>query len=292
MNEPQFNFSSPALIDHDIDGDHIHQRPIDGYINATQMCQAAGKKIHDYTRLNSTKGFLNALSLETGYPVSKGEKGIQPLLFIFQGRPEHLQGTWVHPDVAINLAQWLSPEFAVQVSKWVREWIQGRSSGFMPPHVKRYIKNKSRIPPSHFSMLNEVYLELFAPLDDAGIKIPPKMTPDISTGKMFSDFLRERGIEPSEFPKYDHEYPDGRIVQARLYPIEFLSDFKIWFQNSWLPKRAKSYFQERLPEAVPHILHLLDHSSNTGRPPRIIEGIDDSPENVARAIMRSPPKFE
>ena len=29
--------------------------------------------------------------------------------------------TWVHPQVAINIAQWISPEFDVQVSKWIFE---------------------------------------------------------------------------------------------------------------------------------------------------------------------------
>ena len=29
------------------------------------------------------------------------------------------QGTFVHPDIAINLGQWLSPKFAVQVSRRV-----------------------------------------------------------------------------------------------------------------------------------------------------------------------------
>ena len=38
------------------------------------------------------------------------------------GNPQ-LQGTWVHPYVAINLGQWLSPKFSVQVSKWVFEWM-------------------------------------------------------------------------------------------------------------------------------------------------------------------------
>ena len=31
--------------------------------------------------------------------------------------------TWVHPQVAINIAQWISPEFDVQVSKWIFELI-------------------------------------------------------------------------------------------------------------------------------------------------------------------------
>lgn len=29
--------------------------------------------------------------------------------------------TWVHPQVAINIAQWISPEFDVQVSRWIYE---------------------------------------------------------------------------------------------------------------------------------------------------------------------------
>jgi hypothetical protein len=31
------------------------------------------------------------------------------------------QGTWVHPQVAINIAQWISPQFDVKVSGWVYE---------------------------------------------------------------------------------------------------------------------------------------------------------------------------
>ena len=30
-------------------------------------------------------------------------------------------GSWIHPDLAIQLAQWCSPSFAIQVSRWTRE---------------------------------------------------------------------------------------------------------------------------------------------------------------------------
>jgi hypothetical protein len=30
---------------------------------------------------------------------------------------------WVHPQVAINIAQWISPEFDVKVSAWIYELI-------------------------------------------------------------------------------------------------------------------------------------------------------------------------
>ena len=36
-----------------------------------------------------------------------------------------MQGTWVHPHVAINLGQWLSPKFAVRVAQIVEDWGRG-----------------------------------------------------------------------------------------------------------------------------------------------------------------------
>lgn len=30
-------------------------------------------------------------------------------------------GSWIHPDLAVQLAQWISPVFAIQVSRWIRQ---------------------------------------------------------------------------------------------------------------------------------------------------------------------------
>lgn len=98
-----------ALAPLSAQGAIVYQRPEDGYINATAMCQAAGKRWNDYSVLASTKPFLDALATETGIPVSG-------LAQSHKGGDVRLQGTWVHPQVAINLAQWCSPEFAVKVS--------------------------------------------------------------------------------------------------------------------------------------------------------------------------------
>lgn len=104
----------PAVRTHDLYGTMVRQREEDGYINATELCKAAGKRLNDYTRLDSTQEFLSEMSSTAGIPAVE-------LVQAREGRPDLGGGTWVHPDVAINLAQWLSPKFAVQVSKWVRE---------------------------------------------------------------------------------------------------------------------------------------------------------------------------
>ena len=103
-------------------------------------------------------------------------------------------------------------------------------------------------------MLNEIYLNLVAPLEECGIILPERMTPDISTGRMFSDFLRRKGFDPDTFPKYPQEYMDvRRTVSAMLYPIEHLPDFRKYFNEVWLPQRAEGYFVERYPKVLPFL---------------------------------------
>ena len=243
---------SPMLIEHSVNGNVVHQRPQDGYINATRLCQNAGKRFNDYYRLGRSKDFLNELWLETGIPVSN-------LVETIRGRGDSIsQGTWVHPRVAINLGQWLSPAFDVQVSKWVFDWMEGKTQSSMPVHVQRYLKNRAKIPHTHFSMLNEITLNFFAPLEDCGVIPPDKMMPDISTGRMFSDFLRSKGIDPLDFDTYQHEFADSRpTVPARLYPIEHLPDFRRYFNEVCIPQRAEKYLATKFPKALPFLPRLL-----------------------------------
>ena len=260
MNKPSTNLPVPLdfpqqsmLIEHSLNGEVIPQRPRDGYINATRLCQQTGKFFGNYHQSAQTKAFLKELSADIGIPISG-------LVQIIKGGNDKLnQGTWVHPRVAINLGQWLSPAFAVKVSQWVFDWIEGRVRGYMPVHVQRFMKNRAKIPHTHFSMLNEIYLNLLAPLEDCGVIPTDQMMPDISTGLLFSRFLRSKGIDPNQFPTYEHEFVDASrpTVRARLYPIEHLPDFRRYFNEVWLPKRAKRYFADRLPKALPFLPRIL-----------------------------------
>ena len=92
----------------------ITSRPIDHYVNATQLCQAGGKKFSHWFSLDTTKELINELSADAGIPASalaETKRG---------GNDKSKQGSWIHPDLSIQLAQWISPKFAIQVSKWVR----------------------------------------------------------------------------------------------------------------------------------------------------------------------------
>lgn len=93
----------------EFNGQVIEQRDGDGYMDATAMCKATGKKWAQYWRNQDTQDFVKALSQKVG-------KTIESLLEVQTGRHG---GTYVHPKLAMHLAQWCSPVFAVEVSGWV-----------------------------------------------------------------------------------------------------------------------------------------------------------------------------
>jgi hypothetical protein len=114
------------IIVRETNGLQIGQRREDGYINATQMCQAGNKKWHEYWRLPSTQEYLTALAKDLGSDVilnkPKRENPSSALVLTFRGGHSQ-QGTWVHPEVAVDLAAWISVEFRILVNRWVREWM-------------------------------------------------------------------------------------------------------------------------------------------------------------------------
>ena len=89
----------------------ISRRDSDGYADATAMCQANGKLWGNYRQLDRTTDYITALADATG---------LQPaqLIISTKGGPAHLQGTWIHPRLAVDLARWISPAFAVWMDGW------------------------------------------------------------------------------------------------------------------------------------------------------------------------------
>ena len=112
------------IIVRQLDAMPVGQRTSDGYINATAMCQVVGKLWAHYRENQGTQEFLEELARSIGIPISI-------LTHSIRGGKKDEQGTWVHPQVAVNLAQWCSPKFAVQVSAWVVEWA---TTGENPMH--------------------------------------------------------------------------------------------------------------------------------------------------------------
>ena len=220
------------------------------------MCKAAGKRWSHYLQLSTTRPFLDELSSTLKIPVDG--VAVNGLIQTITGGVPYLQGTWVHPQVAVHLAQWLSPKFAVLVSQWVIEWMSGKSvAPNLPYHLRRYMANMHNVPYGYFSMLNEVTLHLIGPLEQLGYTVSAKYLPDGSLGKTFSKFLREKGYDVNNFPKYFHQYEDGRIIEARAYPNDLLGILRKFFVETWLKDKSYNYFAERDKNALPYLQQLL-----------------------------------
>jgi hypothetical protein len=91
----------------------IESREEDGYIDVTNLCTAGKKKFKHWNSLSKTTGFLKELSSTVGIPTVE--------LIKQNTGGNGNRHTWVHPQVAINIAQWISPRFDVKVSAWVLE---------------------------------------------------------------------------------------------------------------------------------------------------------------------------
>lgn len=129
----------------------VAQRVVDGYLNATSMCQAHKKKINDWLRLESTLELVVALAQDLGNEdffkksdviINCGNcrlsnvvsiSDFPSLVIVKRGSPATGGGTWLHPDLAIQLAQWCNPKFGIQVSRWVREWMMTGKNPVQPP---------------------------------------------------------------------------------------------------------------------------------------------------------------
>lgn len=99
----------------------IARRTSDGYVNATAMCKANGKRWSDYRESDRCQRYLDALSELTEIPV----------VSLYQSVEGRGGGTYVHPQVAVDLARWISAPFAVWMDGWFLEELEERRSQAM-----------------------------------------------------------------------------------------------------------------------------------------------------------------
>lgn len=237
-----------ALVPHTHQGSLIHQRAEDGYINATSMCRAAGREWSSYRRLDTTEAFLAAL---------EGSLQIHRDLLaqsILTGANEQ-RGTWVHPQVAIHLAQWLSPEFAVKVTEWVYDWMLGRDP---TDRIWRQFEDRvslvyDNVPEGYWCVFREI-ADIFATLISRGVAPGTQMILDISVGLHWGRHWKDAGLEDQFGPRryFDHYYPDyfqqsfSNPQPASCYPEDSLPTFRRWIREIYIPTKMPSYLASQV----------------------------------------------
>ena len=107
----------------------IGTRISDGFVNATQMCKAGGKKFANWYSLVGTKELIRDVESDIAITASQfldtnssiSQYNFKSVEVIKGNSSKFKQGSWIHPDLAMQLAQWISSTFARKVSKWMRE---------------------------------------------------------------------------------------------------------------------------------------------------------------------------
>lgn len=108
-----FSSDSSSLVSRSWNGTPISRRTTDGYVNATAMCRANGKRWTKYRESDRANEYLEALSTEARISVYG----------LIESKTGGSDGgeTWVHPQVAVDLARWISAPFAVWMDGWFLE---------------------------------------------------------------------------------------------------------------------------------------------------------------------------
>lgn len=121
-----------------VNGVSVEQRTDNGFINGTAMCTAHSKRLDSWLHTQDTLELFEVLAADLGVSVkcsdlsnldvqrlsAKKYAEIFPeLITTKQGSPNTGGGSWIHPDLAMQLAQWCNKRFAIQVSRWIREWL-------------------------------------------------------------------------------------------------------------------------------------------------------------------------
>jgi len=228
-------------------GHVIHQRCRDGYVNATAMAAACGGRLDNYMRSPQTRAFLDALARS----LNLSERD---LLEARQGGTPSEQGTWVHPQVAIHLAQWLSPAFAVQVTAWVLEILA-------PVAVPTLLQPYSRRVHDAFLTMRQVPLDYWTVFEECasflviaesafqaiGVEMDELDLLDGSIGQHWARF-REGKDWCGERIRYPHRFPAGDPRGTQLawaYPMGELQEFRAWMHSVYPQDHFGCYLDRR-----------------------------------------------
>lgn len=97
------------------------------------MCKSKGKNWSEYKTLRSTRRFVNELesTLGTGADLIQSKWG------------GIVQGTWVHPDIALDLGRWISPAFGIALYRLIREYTTSHPKKVLSALTQAWASNQS-----------------------------------------------------------------------------------------------------------------------------------------------------
>lgn len=226
-------------------------------VNATQMAKPFSKRPNDWIGLQSTKDFMEALSVTKNI-------GITSLLITKRGNfaDKREQGTWMHEDVALEFARWLSPMFAIWCNDRIKELLRNGITTVSPKSVTE-LRKLCELQADNLALyknLNNLktLLNKSNQLMNAAISLLPKLatTTDIAsrygmTAKQLNDRLEKVNVI---------RRMNGNIYIAEEYADSGLSVDCPYCEND---EDIKNYLRwSRIGQVF--LFLLIKHNFNTG----------------------------
>ena len=179
-----------------------------GYINATKFCASVGDKTKRFDHYIANSRYKNLLKYMKTSPEYSGQKlSIQVITGV-----NELRGTYVHPDLLLDLSSWISPIVFVTIIKMLNEWRK-----MSPDNEIRFHKDigdsiKEGIGMFENSNLESVIRDKIA-LEEKGLV-------EVKTDAGFIDVLTDTKI--IEVKKYHHwKYALGQVkCYGYFYPTK------------------------------------------------------------------------
>ena len=239
-----------AFMSRSWNGTPISRRTTDGYVNATAMCKANMKRWSDYRESDRCQLYLDALSQTKEIPVFD----------LIQSRQGQGGGTWVHRQVAVDLARWISPAFAVWMDEWFVDELERRPAGRAGSAPKqdqldswrhfhdRIDMTHSSVPSGYFGVFQEC-APMIVPMIRADVIVSDQVVPDISVGLAWSNYWKDNKLhlKYGDRIRYDHNYPEycpqskSNPQRSCAYPDAALGEFRSWLRKSYVASNFPDY---------------------------------------------------
>lgn len=110
-------------------------------------------------------------------------------------------------------------------------------------------------PANYFSVFMEMSDMVLAAIRH-GLTVDSHTIPDISVGLIWSRYWNKQNLDEKygKRVKSIHEYPDyfpqaeKGPVEAWVYPLEALGEFRLWMQNIYLPEKLPNYLKNKVKQ--------------------------------------------
>lgn len=113
------------------------------------------------------------------------------------------------------------------------------------------------MPVGYFSVFREI-ADLVVHMIQSGCPLDDHTVPDSSVGSIWSTYWAENNMDEvyGQRQKHPHNYPDwfpqsaANPVQAWIYPVKALGDFRVWLYENYIKINFPKYIQGKVKKGV------------------------------------------